>query len=117
MGDGRSSNRRIGEIGEDTAALFMEEKGYRLIRRNYRCKAGEIDIIAAKGSTLCFTEVKTRQNFNYGRPCESITEEKKKHMRRAAQEYLDEARSGGFRPSKIRFDVVEIVVEHTRGAF
>ncbi|NLD20121.1 MAG: YraN family protein [Clostridiales bacterium] len=110
-------NKRIGMIGEEAAAMFLEENGYRLVRRNYRCKVGEIDIIASKGSVLCFAEVKTRQNFNYGRPCESITEEKKKHMRKAAQSYLDEVRIGGFRPAKIRFDVIEIVVEHTRGAF
>lgn len=109
--------KQLGEIGENMAAELLRSKGYDILRRNYRCRFGEIDIIAEKYGELCFVEVKTRQGFDYGRPCESVTYEKKKHIRRTAGEYLEELKSRGYIPRRIDFQVIEIVAEHHINAF
>ncbi|MDO4544925.1 MAG: YraN family protein [Bacillota bacterium] len=109
--------RELGQMGETIAAELLKRKGYRIIRRNYRNKAGEIDIIAGKGSAIHFVEVKTRQNHHYGRPCEAVTEEKKQHIRKAAYLYLNEVKSRGYVPGRTSFDIMEITVEHLEAAF
>ena len=60
------ARQRLGKKGEDAACTYLERKGYVICRRNYRCRYGEIDIIAAKGGELSFVEVKTRRNLNFG---------------------------------------------------
>lgn len=109
--------RRLGEIGENMAADLLRSKGYDILRRNYRCKSGEIDIIAERYGELCFVEVKTRQGFDYGRPCEAVGSEKKKHIRRTAREYLEEMKERGYFPRRIDFQIIEIVAEHHVNAF
>lgn len=111
-------DRRVfGQIGENTAADVMRAKGYRILRQNYRCRYGEIDIIAEKRGEMSFVEVKARQNFNYGRPCEAVTEEKRKHMRRAAHCYLDEMKEKGYIPRRYEFQIIEVVVNQIENAF
>lgn len=111
------NNRELGFVGENAAAELLRVKGYRILRRNYRCRLGEIDIIAAKGSQISFVEVKTRRSYRYGRPCESVDANKQMHIRRAAVCYLKEIRRKGYVPRQIRFDVIEIVAEHIECAF
>lgn len=111
------NNRAIGTVGENTAAELLMLKGYRIIKRNYRCPMGEIDIIAGRGGSVCFAEVKTRQSDRYGRPCEAVDGRKQSHMRKAAQCYLREAESKGFVPLDITFDVIEVSLEHIENAF
>ncbi len=111
------NNRQLGQIGEDTAAEILRNKGYRILHRNYRCKHGEVDIIAAKGNLICFIEVKTRSSRDYGRPCEAVDNTKQQHIKRAASCYLREMNGKGYVPAKISFDVMEIVAEHIKGAF
>lgn len=111
------NNITLGKIGENAAAEFLTRKGYRIVTRNYRCRAGEIDIIAQRGAELDFIEVKTRQGTDYGRPCESITQEKKLHIKNAAQQYLKQSGEYGYYPAKVRFHVIEIVMEHIEDAF
>ena len=65
-----------GIIGEKLAAEFLTRQGYQVIEKNYRCKEGEIDIIANDGSFLVFVEVLTKHNLNYGTPEESVTARK-----------------------------------------
>jgi len=110
-------NRLIGQIGENAAADVLRAKGYTILKRNFRCKYGEIDIIAEKYGAMSFVEVKTRQNQKFGRPCESINEEKKEHIRKTARYYLDEMRAKGYVPRKYDFQVVEVTIEHTEYAF
>lgn len=62
------ARQRLGKKGEDAACAYLERKGYVICRRNYRCRYGEIDIIAAKSGELSFVEVKTRRNLNFGCP-------------------------------------------------
>ncbi len=87
------TNQQLGRIGEDTAKAFLECKGYRILHRNFRCRAGEIDLVALKGRILHFIEVKTRQGDSYGHPAESITPKKLGCMKAAACSYL--AAEGG----------------------
>ncbi len=107
-------NREIGIIGERAAAELLQTEGYEIKERNYRCRSGEIDLIAVRGSEVSFVEVKTRRNHHYGRPCEAIGAEKIQHIRRAAAQYLREC--GSFYDD-VRFHVVEVTLEQIRDAF
>lgn len=110
-------NRLIGQIGENAAADVMRAKGYTILKRNYRCRYGEIDIIAEKYGEMAFVEVKTRQSLKFGRPCEAIDEEKKNHIRKTARSYLNEMREKGYVPRKYNYQIVEVTIEHTEYAF
>ena len=111
------NNRNLGQIGETAAAEILREKGYKIMCMNYRCKQGEIDIIAAKGIKLSFIEVKTRTTRSYGRPCEAVDSTKQQRIRKAAHCYLNELERKGYVPAKVTFDVMEIVAEHIENAF
>lgn len=98
----------LGKKGEDAACAYLERRGYSICRRNYRCRYGEIDIIAAKGSKLSFIEVKTRRNLNFGLPCLAVTYAKQQKIRSAALFYLQHENKY---QQQISFDVIEILVE------
>ena len=72
------------------AAELLKEEGYEIVKQNYYCRYGEIDLICRKEGRLVFTEVKTRRSLNFGRPAEAVTWEKVLHMKRAAMEYMME---------------------------
>lgn len=101
----------LGGWGEDTAEKYLKRKGYTIIERNFRCRPGEIDIIAMDGTELVFVEVKTRRNLNFGLPCESVTAAKIKHLKRAAAYY---ASICPVRHRSIRVDVIEILAAEGR---
>ena len=108
-------NRKlIGDAGEDFAAKILALKGYHILERNYRCRAGEIDIIAERCGELIFVEVKTRQTDQFGRPAESVTVEKQRHMRNTASCYL---KSRGNSLSSISFQVIEVLFNQIEHAF
>lgn len=109
--------KKLGTIGENAATAYLENKGYQILHKNYRCKYGEIDLITAKGETLCFVEVKTRQTDTYGRPCDSINSTKRRHMRTVAGHYMANCSPQDFRPKELQFDVVEIQINHIPNAF
>lgn len=96
--------REIGTLGEDIATAFLQKKGYAVIRRNFLCRVGEIDIIAQKGEYLCFVEVKLRRNADYGEAREFVTRSKQKKIILAAKYYLLKNRT----ELQPRFDVVEV---------
>jgi putative endonuclease len=81
--------KTTGMIGEKLAADFLTRQGYEIIGKNYRCKEGEIDIIAKDGEFLVFVEVRAKNNRNFGSPEESVTARKKAHLRNAAARYLE----------------------------
>ncbi len=111
-------DRRVfGRIGENTAADVLRAKGYKILKQNYRCSYGEIDIIAERDGDMSFVEVKTRQNFHYGRPCEAIDKEKMQHIQRAAHCYLEDMKKKGYVPRRYDFQVIEIVVQQIEQAF
>ena len=114
-------NDSVGRRGEDLAAAYLERQGLRIVERNFRCKGGEIDIIARDGSTVVFVEVKTRRNLNYGPPQLAITPFKQRQISKAALTWLLRQRQPD---APARFDVVAILladhtyeVDHIRNAF
>ena len=84
---------RLGEWGEGVASQFLQERGYRITETNYRCRWGEVDIVARDGDELVFVEVRTRRDTEYGTPEESITAAKARRLVATAQEYMQ--RHGG----------------------
>jgi putative endonuclease len=99
----------IGSRGEELAAKYLEEQGYKVLTRNYRCRLGEIDIIASDGEDLVFIEVKTRTSLAFGLPQECITRSKQLRIRKIALYYLAEKRP---LYSNYRFDVVSILLNN-----
>ncbi len=83
-----SARGRLGQWGETQARLHLEAQGYALLATNYRCRWGEVDIVARQGQELVFVEVKTRRGSDFGIPEESITPAKAQHLAATAQDYL-----------------------------
>jgi ribonuclease HII len=98
-------SRRLGQLGEGLAAQHLEEQGYAICERNYRCSVGEIDIVALDGECLAFVEVRTRKSKRFGSPEESVTNAKKQKLVEVAQTYLQEHES---LPLDWRIDVVSV---------
>ena len=107
----------LGRWGEELAAGELEAKGFVILRRNFRCRQGEIDLIAEKRRTLVFVEVKRRTSQRYGRPAEAVTPDKQRHIVRTAMLYLQENRRMDV---AVRFDVIEVLpggLRHIEAAF
>ena len=98
-----------GERGEKLAASYLRKQGYKILARRYRPRVGrgDIDLVARERDVLVFVEVKTRSSENFGRPIDAVDESKRRHLRRAALDYL---RQLGNPKLYFRFDVVEIVL-------
>ena len=79
----------IGRIGESLARRRLEARGYRIIESNYRCRWGEVDLVARDGPTWVFVEVRTRRRSAFGSPEESVTAEKAHRLVLTAQDFLD----------------------------
>jgi putative endonuclease len=101
------SHHRIafGKTGEDLAVEELERRGYAILDRRWRNRAGEIDIIARDGETLVFVEVKAREDHEFGDGTESVTMRKRQTIVRLAKQYVQEAR---WTDRLCRFDVVTI---------
>ncbi len=78
----------IGKIGEELAVKYLNQNGYKVIERNFRCKQGEIDIISKDNKEWVFIEVKTRTNNKFGKPIEAVDINKQKHLLKAIKYYL-----------------------------
>ena len=96
----------LGAAGEAQAAAWYEANGYRIIARNWRCRDGEIDLIATRDRVVVFCEVKTRSSAAFGTPAEAVTHAKRTKLRRLAARWLDEHE---VRPAGVRFDVAAIL--------
>ncbi len=83
-----SPRGRLGLWGERQARLRLEAEGYQLVEANYRCRWGEVDIVAKRGQELVFVEVRTRRGHAFGSPEESITPAKARRMTATAEHYL-----------------------------
>lgn len=110
----------VGRYGEDVAARHLSEAGLAVLERNWRCRFGEIDIVAREGDVLVVCEVKTRSSSAFISPLEAVTPAKARRLRRLAAEWL---RAHPARPAAVRIDVVAVLrsprgaamVEHLRG--
>ena len=82
------ARRRLGQLGERLAADRLAALGYEIVERNYRCRAGEIDLVTRQAGRWVFVEVRTRRGDRFGTPEESITARKRAHIIASAQHYL-----------------------------
>lgn len=98
----------LGYLGEILAAERLRREGYVILERNYRCPAGEIDLIAREENVLVFVEVRTRGSDGFGSPLESVDFSKQRRLREAARAYLRDRRPAY---QDVRFDVVGIVLK------
>ncbi len=100
----------LGKKGEQAAEAFLKEKGYEILKRNYRYGHGEIDIIAKdpEDGYLVFVEVKTRKNLEFGEPEYGITSGKIRQLKKVAELYLAD---NEIYEADCRFDVIAIIME------
>ena len=101
------STKQDGDWGEALVAKYLSERGCRIVEREWRCRFGEIDLIAEKDGMLLFVEVKLRTNLQYGMPREYVTAKKQEKLRAAALLYL--SMHGLDVPT--RFDVAEVYTD------
>ena len=107
------TTRELGVHGERIAAAFLTDAGLRVLDRNWRCRDGELDIVARDGDALVFCEVKTRRGTGYGQPVEAVGRAKQRRLRTLAQRWL--AAHDEHAP-ELRFDVVGVLVRPARPA-
>lgn len=117
----RTPRQALGRAGEEMAERYLTRQGFKIIVRNFRCRLGEIDLIALDNGVLVFVEVKTWAGDALGSPLESVHARKQKRMMRAAAFYLSRH---GLHGVDARFDVVGIAmrggapeIEHITNAF
>lgn len=110
------TSKASGDWGETRVAEYLLKRGFRIVMSKYRCRFGEIDLIAWDGDILCFVEVKVRTNLNYGLPREFVTYSKQEKLRTTAEYYLATHDADVI----CRFDVAEVYTDrehlpdHTR---
>ncbi len=118
------SRKTLGNLGENLAKGYIERLGYKILHAPFRCRIGEIDIIALNDDVLVFMEVKTRRNLRFGTPAEAVTRRKQLQIIKTAQHFLAHYRKPPFR--FCRFDVLAIFqpkgaaparIEHFQDAF
>ncbi|HVF06258.1 MAG TPA: YraN family protein [Frankiaceae bacterium] len=112
----------VGAYGERVAARWLEDEGYVVLDRNWRCRSGELDVVAMRGGVVVFVEVKCRRSDAFGVPALAVTPAKVARLRAAAAAWLADR---GLDDASVRFDVVSVlrppagaaVLEHFQGAF
>ena len=127
---GTGERAALGRYGELVAGDHLVASGLTVLARNWRCREGEVDIVALDGDVLVMCEVKTRRGVGFGTPLDAVTPAKAARLRRLALRWLADQRADGgeaefARYAEVRFDVVSVlrppsgptVVEHLRGAF
>jgi len=110
----------LGRRGEQVAASWLEQHGYTVLDRNWRCSIGELDLVVRRGGVTVFAEVKTRTSVAYGHPFEAITPAKARRLRRLSVEWC---RKNGLGVDEIRVDAIAVIdawsatpsVEHVKG--
>jgi putative endonuclease len=107
-------HKQLGIQGEDMACTYLERQGTEILERNWKCQAGEADIIAQEDGDLVFIEVKTRTTTSAGFPEDAITRKKRRKYEMIATEYLF---THNLPSTRVRFDVVALLVSGTGKAF
>jgi len=102
------NRQEVGKLGEKAAQKFLKKQGYRIRETGFRCRRGEIDIIAQQKDCLVFVEVRTKSNLDFGTPEESITRAKKEKLIASALTYTNTHQNI---PSLWRIDVVAIELD------
>lgn len=99
---------KLGKNGEEKGACLLQQQGYEILKRNYRCRLGEIDIIAREKDCIVFVEVKTRKTKSQGLPEEAVNQYKQHQIEKVALHWL---KSSGFKHPNLRFDVISVSPE------
>ena len=113
----KKNNRKKGFSYEKMAAVYLEKKGYQILGRNFRCRQGEIDLIAKEQDILVFAEVKYRADLSMGMPEEAVVLKKQKVISKCALVYMMQK---NITDMQIRFDVIAILggkIRHIQDAF
>ena len=100
-----ATTKNLGNAGENFAARYLEQHGYKILEKNFRVRSAEIDIIAQIDDVIVFVEVKTRSNTRHGLPAEAVNFRKQKKIIKAASVFLQDEK---YFDSPCRFDVMEI---------
>jgi putative endonuclease len=98
-----------GELGERAAKKHLKRQGLKFLTANFRTKRGEVDLVMRDQDCLVFVEVKTRSSEEWGRPSVAVDAERQRRLSRAALDYLRLLRNP---PIKIRFDIVEVILQN-----
>lgn len=106
----RCMSKSLGQQGEEVAVQYLQAHGYKILERNFRCKVGEVDIIAEDEGNLVFVEVKARSSKLFGNPAEAVTSRKQGQISKAALCYLGDKH----RKRAARFDVVCVTFSSSR---
>ena len=121
-------NQHVGRLGEDAAVSYLAAQQYVILDRNWRCRAGEIDVVAKHGDHLVFVEVKTRSSLRFGHPFEAVTPTKLARLRSLSAMWRE---AHPLTTGSARIDVLSVVlsrasaglgavspqIEHLRGVF
>ncbi|MCT4594964.1 MAG: YraN family protein [Anaeromicrobium sp.] len=102
------NNVQIGKMGEKIAINYLKDKKYKILDTNYRCKCGEIDIIAMDKNRYVFVEVKTRKNKSYGTPAQAVNYKKLQRIYKVSKHYIQNKK---IKTPPMRFDIIEIYYE------
>ncbi len=97
----------VGRYGEDVAVAHVLAAGWTVLDRNWRCRQGELDLVALDGSELVAVEVKTRRSQQYGHPAHAVTREKLARLRRLTALWLA---AHDLHPASVRLDVIAVLV-------
>jgi putative endonuclease len=116
------STRKAGAEAEEAAGAFLEDRGMRIVERNFRARGGEIDLVAREGDVLVFVEVRFREGEEFGAPEETVGPAKRRKIVSAAREYIGRIPWNSWKEA--RFDVIAVlgtgpdaVLRHYAGAF
>lgn len=104
-----SDRKELGARSEQLAAHYLKERGYTIVKRNYRTSFGEIDLICEQRDLIIFVEVRSKRSLRYGTGAESVNQKKQRKIRRVAEQFLLHM---NWMNRRIRFDVIEIFYEH-----
>ena len=97
----------VGRYGEDVAEAHVRGRGWEVLERNWRCRDGELDLVALDGEELVVVEVKTRRSTAYGHPAEAVTAVKLARVRRLAAQWLT---AHDVHPRSVRVDVIAVLL-------
>jgi putative endonuclease len=106
--------KKLGDQGEEIACTFLKHSGAKILERNWRCQAGEADVIAREGDDLVFIEIKTRTSHSAGFPEDAVNREKRRRYEKIAMEYLF---SHDLPSVHVRFDVMALLLSRDGKAF
>lgn len=110
----KSFNKDIGNFGEDLALNYLKNKGYLTLKRNFRNRYGEIDLICKKNDLIIFIEVKSRYNSCYGSPSEAVTYSKQKQIIKLCTFFITLNKLYEY---NCRFDVVEVIFNNSNNSY